>query len=80
MARSIQKYVFPGVAEKISWFPGHMYRALNLMKEESWKAEMFVEIRDARLPLSCKNEEFDQIIKKYSKKKIIIFNKYDLCN
>ena len=51
-----------------------------MMKKYSYKADLYIEIRDSRLPLSCKNEEFDKICKEYNKNKLIIFNKYDLCN
>lgn len=37
-------------------------------------------MRDARIPFSSKNSEFDQIIKRNQKQKHIIFNKFDLCD
>ncbi len=39
-----------------------------------------MEIRDARIPFSSRNSEFDAIIKSNQKKKHIIFNKFDLCD
>lgn len=39
-----------------------------------------MEIRDARIPYCSRNPEFDLIIKKSQKEKLIIFNKYDLCD
>ncbi len=41
---------------------------------------VFLEVRDSRIPFSSKNPEFDEIVKKYNKKKVIIMNKFDLCN
>lgn len=66
--------------EKINWFPGHMYKATNKLKEKLHEIDLFLEIRDARLPISSKNTEIDEILRLSQKKKIIIFNKFDLCN
>ena len=66
--------------EKITWFPGHMYRAMKLMDDYSNKVDIFLEMRDSRAPISSKNDEFDSLILKAQKQKIIIFNKFDLCN
>jgi len=71
---------FPGLGEKVNWFPGHMHRALKLMKENVDKIDCFLEIRDSRVPISSRNQEFDDLCSFYSKKKIIVFNKVDLAN
>lgn len=68
------------VAETISWFPGHMYRAHKLMREKIKWIDVFIEVRDARVPLASKNIEIDMMLEEFKKPKIIIFNKYDLCN
>ena len=73
------KFVFK-LADKISWFPGHMYKASQLLKENLNNIDFFIEIRDARVPISSKNIEFDEFLKLAQKPKITIFNKYDLCN
>lgn len=46
---------FPGLGEKVNWFPGHMHRALKLMKENVDKIDCFLEIRDSRVPISSRN-------------------------
>ena len=51
----------PQISEKISWFPGHMYRALRLMRENVNKIDYFIEIRDSRIPISSRNQEFDDL-------------------
>ena len=66
--------------DTINWFPGHMYRALRLMKEYTSNIDIFVEIRDARVPISSRNDEFDNLILEHNKKKFIVFNKFDLSN
>jgi len=48
--------------DKINWFPGHMYRALRLMKDFTPNVDIFIEIRDARVPISSRNDEFDNLI------------------
>lgn len=68
------------LAEKISWFPGHMYKATKGVKENIKNIDVFLEIRDARVPYSSRNHELDAIIKEHNKPKIILFNKFDQCN
>ncbi len=51
--------------EKINWFPGHMHRALRLMNDYVKNVDLFLEIRDARVPISSKNDEFDELIVKH---------------
>jgi ribosome biogenesis GTPase A len=43
---------------------------------------LFLEVRDAWLPISSKNTELEKILIKRNKIKnrLIIFNKFDLCN
>lgn len=65
---------------KITWYPGHMHWATKLLYKNLKKIDLYVEIRDARAPLSTFNKNVDTIVKEFSKEKIIIFNKYDLCN
>lgn len=66
--------------EKISWFPGHMHVASQKLKESLRDIDVFIEVRDARLPYSTLNLEIDDYVKTACKQKIVIFNKYDLCN
>jgi ribosome biogenesis GTPase A len=51
--------------EKINWFPGHMHRALKLMNDYVKNVDLFLEIRDSRVPISSKNDEFDHLIVKH---------------
>ena len=48
--------------EKINWFPGHMFRALRLVNEFTSNIDIFLEVRDARVPISSRNDEFDKLI------------------
>lgn len=49
----------PKLAERINWFPGHMYKALREVKERVGDIDTFLEIRDSRIPFSSRNYEFD---------------------
>jgi hypothetical protein len=62
----------------ISWFPGHMAKASRQVKENITKCEVVLEIRDARVPLSSINKNFQSLLE--NKRKIIIYNKIDLAD
>ena len=72
--------VISSLKDTINWFPGHMKKTLRIIEESTHKVDVFVEIRDARIPYCSRNPEFDLIIKRHQKEKLIIFNKYDLCD
>lgn len=67
-------------ANKITWFPGHMYRATKGLTSKMRDVDLYIEVRDARLPYSSMNYEIDDVIRSARKQKIVIFNKFDLCN
>lgn len=56
-----------------------MYRGMKLLKRNIQKIDVFLEVRDSRAPISTFNPEIDEIIKEHQKLKIVLFNKYDLC-
>jgi ribosome biogenesis GTPase A len=64
---------------KINWFPGHMAKTYRLLPETLKKVDIFLEIRDCRIPLTSGNEELDKIIPA-NIKRLILFNKLDICN
>lgn len=63
---------------KINWFPGHMAKALRMMKEEVKNVNVIIYVLDARAPLSCLNPKFVEIIK--DKPFLFVLNKYDLAD
>ena len=67
---------FPSVG--INWYPGHMAKTKREIGEKLNLIDLVYEIVDARMPLSSRIEEVDNIIK--AKPKIIIMTKYDLCD
>lgn len=72
--------MIPETISKISWYPGHMHRGMKLLKEYIPKIDVFLEVRDARVPISSFNSQIDELIKEHRKKKIVLFNKFDLCD
>ncbi len=63
---------------QINWFPGHMKKTRDGIKEKLKYIDVVYEVIDSRMPLSSKIKDIDDIIK--DKKKIIIATKYDLCD
>lgn len=59
--------VISTLKENLNWFPGHMKRTLRLIEENTHKVDVFIEIRDARIPYCSRNPEFDLIIKRNQK-------------
>lgn len=61
-----------------NWYPGHMAKTKKNLKENLFLIDFVLEIVDARIPLSSKNPEIDNLIG--SKKKIMLLNKCDLAD
>ena len=62
----------------IQWFPGHMAKTRRLLQENLKMVDVVVELLDARIPISSKNPEIDEILK--NKPRIIVLNKSDLAD
>ena len=62
----------------ISWYPGHMAKTKREIKEKMNLIDIVYEVVDARMPISSKMKDMDEIIG--NKKKILIMTKYDLCD
>ena len=67
---------FPNVS--ISWYPGHMAKTKREIKEKLDLIDIVFEVIDARIPLSSKNKDIDELIK--NKPRILIMTKLDLCD
>ena len=61
---------------KINWYPGHMKKTKDLIQESLKLVDLVVELLDARIPISSRNPQIDDLIG--NKPKIVILNKYDL--
>lgn len=62
----------------INWYPGHMAKTKRLIKENLNLIDVVYEVIDSRIPYSSKIVDIDDVIK--DKERILIFNKYDLCD
>ena len=60
------------------WYPGHMTKAKRMMEENIKLINLVIELVDARLPLSSRNPDIDNLAK--NKSKIILLNKSDLAD
>lgn len=43
------------------WYPGHMTKARRMMQENIKLIDIVVELVDARVPLSSKNPDIDEL-------------------
>lgn len=62
----------------INWYPGHMKKTKDLLKENLKLVDVVIELLDARIPFSSKNPDIDNIIQ--NKPKLVLMNKADLSN
>ena len=62
----------------INWYPGHMARTKRELKENIKLIDCIYELVDARMPISSKIKNIDDLIK--DKPHIIIMTKMDLCD
>ena len=60
------------------WYPGHMTKAKRMMQEDIKLIDVVIELVDARIPLSSKNPDIDDLAK--NKYRIILLNKFDLAD
>ncbi len=62
----------------INWFPGHMKKTLESLKDMTKKVDGAIYVLDARAPFSCLNPQIDKIIE--HKPVLYVVNKIDLIN
>ena len=58
------------------WYPGHMTKAKRMMEENIKLIDLIIELVDARVPLSSRNPDIDELGK--HKARLILLNKADL--
>ncbi len=61
---------------KINWYPGHMKKTKDLIKDNMQLIDIVLEVVDARIPISSKNPDITVFAK--NKKRVIVLNKADL--
>ena len=62
----------------VQWFPGHMAKTRRLIKESLPLVDAVTELLDARVPVSSRNPELDEMTGK--KPRIILLNKCDMAD
>lgn len=60
------------------WYPGHMTKAKRQMQEDIKLIDLVIELVDARIPLSSRNPDIDELGKQ--KARLILMNKADLAS
>lgn len=60
------------------WYPGHMTRAKRMMQENIGLIDLVIELVDARIPLSSRNPDIDELGR--NKARLILLNKSDLAD
>ena len=60
------------------WYPGHMTKARRMMQEDIKLIDLVIELVDARVPLSSRNPDIDELGK--NKSRLILLNKADLAD
>ena len=58
------------------WYPGHMTKAKRMMQEDIKLIDLVIELVDARVPMSSRNPDIDELGK--NKMRLILMNKSDL--
>ena len=66
------------MAEHINWYPGHMKKTRELIRENTKVVDCVIEIIDARIPVSSRNPVVGELIAK--KPRVIVLNKSDLAD
>ena len=64
--------------DTVQWFPGHMAKTRRKIKENLPLVDAVVELVDARIPISSRNPELDELTS--SKPRIILLNKCDVAD
>ena len=63
---------------QFQWYPGHMTKAKRQMQEDIKLVDLVIELVDARIPMSSRNPDIDELGK--NKARLILLNKADLAN
>lgn len=64
--------------QAVQWFPGHMAKTRRLIKESLSLVDGVTELLDARIPISSRNPELDELTGR--KPRIVLLNKCDMAD
>ncbi|KAJ3236744.1 hypothetical protein HDU81_010474 [Chytriomyces hyalinus] len=71
-------FIPPAFNTILPWFPRHQKKAIGLLRDGIHHIDMFLEVRDARIPLSSANSQLKEILGR--RDRMILFNKKDMAN
>lgn len=60
----------------INWYPGHMKKTKDLVRDNLKLVDVVVELLDARIPLSSRNPDIDRFVG--DKPRVVVLNKSDI--
>ena len=61
--------------DSLSWFPGHMTKTRRMITAELGNVDAVCEILDARIPMSSRNPDVDELTA--GKSRLIVLNRVD---
>ncbi|MBY7576816.1 ribosome biogenesis GTPase YlqF, partial [Candidatus Phytoplasma sp. Tabriz.2] len=61
-----------------NWFPGHMKKTFDQIKNNLFLVDIVLVILDARIPLSSLNSQIFSLINQRQKPLLILLNKFSL--
>lgn len=64
--------------DNINWYPGHMKKTRELIKDNLKLVDLVIEVLDARIPISSRNPIIDELVG--SKPRVIAMNKTDIAS
>lgn len=76
--KGVREETQKGVRMNYQWYPGHMTKAKRMMQENIKLIDLVIELVDARIPLSSRNPDIDELGK--NKARVILLNKSDLAD
>lgn len=71
-------FIGDSMLENINWYPGHMKKTRELIKDNLKAVDLVVEIIDSRIPVSSRNPIINELVS--GKDRIIIMGKSDLAD
>ena len=66
------------MVENINWYPGHMKKTRELIKDNLKAVDLTIEIVDSRIPVSSRNPVIDELIS--GKPRMVVLGKSDLAD
>lgn len=64
--------------ENINWYPGHMKKTRELIRDNLKLVDLVIEVLDARIPIASRNPIIDEIVG--NKPRVIALNKTDIAS